>query len=383
MKNLAVVKVNGKVCGTLWRPPFTIDITDALLGGDNTLEIDVTNLWVNRMVGDELEPDDVEWSEPVTFGAASKSPSIGRFMKEVPEWLSKGMPRPKAVVSMKFFEKDTPLLRSGLLGPVVLQKKTANTIQPSVEKELWIKQGKQQIYGVLSTPDNGEKRHPIVIVSHGFNGTHHSGRNYFKMLNELGYMCYTFDFPCGGTGSRTDNNTVNMSVLDEQKALEAIVRYFKSRPDVDKKNIVLLGGSQGGLISALTAAKMQKDISKLVLEFPALCIPDNWNSRYPQVSDIPDTTRIWRVPIGRRFFTEIRDMDPYKAVEAYHRPVLIVHGDADAVVPIEYSRRAVKLYKNARLVEIPKAGHGFNGKDFKCSLDNIRQFLMGKENITE
>ena len=386
VKNLAVVKVNGKVCGTLWRPPFTIDITDALLGGDNTLEIDVTNLWVNRMVGDELEPDDVEWSEPVTFGATSKSPSIGRFMKEVPEWLSKGMPRPtkrKAVVSMKFFEKDTPLLRSGLLSPVVLQKKTANTIKPSVEKELWIKQGKQQIYGVLSTPDNGEKRHPIVIVSHGFNGTHHSGRNYFKMLNELGYMCYTFDFPCGGTGSRTDNNTVNMSVLDEQKALEAIVRYFKSRPDVDKKNIVLLGGSQGGLISVLTAAKMQKDISKLILEFPALCIPDNWNSRYPQVSDIPDTTRIWRVPIGRRFFAEIRNMDPYKAVEAYHRPVLIVHGDADAVVPIEYSRRAVKLYKNARLVEIPKAGHGFSGKDFKCSLDNIRQFLMGKENITE
>ena len=123
VKNLAVVRVNGKVCGTLWRPPFTIDITDALLEGDNTLEIDVTNLWVNRMVGDEQEPDDVEWSEPVTFGTASKSPGIGRFMKEVPEWLSKGMPRPtnrKAVVSMKFFEKDTPLLRSGLLGPVVI-----------------------------------------------------------------------------------------------------------------------------------------------------------------------------------------------------------------------------------------------------------------------
>ena len=137
VKNLAVVKVNGKICGTLWRPPFTIDITDALLGGDNTLEIDVTNLWVNRMVGDELEPDDVEWSEPVSFGAASKSPSIGRFMKEVPEWLSKGKPRPtkrKAVISMKFFEKDTPLLRSGLLGPVVLQKKTAKALQPSTKK---------------------------------------------------------------------------------------------------------------------------------------------------------------------------------------------------------------------------------------------------------
>ncbi len=133
VKNLAVVHVNGQVIGTLWRPPFTVDITEALHGGDNTLEIDVTNLWVNRMVGDELEPDDVEWSEPVSFGADPNSSTIGRFMKEVPDWLSKGLPRPtkrKAVVSFKFFEKDTPLLRSGMMGPVVLQKTEADSAQP-------------------------------------------------------------------------------------------------------------------------------------------------------------------------------------------------------------------------------------------------------------
>lgn len=382
VKNMAVVRVNGKVCGTLWHPPFTIDITDELLGGENTLEIDVTNLWVNRMIGDEHEPDDVEWSEPFLFGASSHAQAIGRSMKAVPQWLSQGLPRPtkrKAVVSFKFFEKDSPLLRSGMMGPVVLQKITSDSAQPSVEQELCIKQSKKIIYGVLSKPDNGQKKHPIVIIAHGFNGTHHFGRNYFKMLNEIGYMCYTFDFPCGGTGSRSDNNTVNMSVLDEQKVLETIVRYFKSRPDVDKRNIVLLGSSQGGLIAALTAANMQKDVSKLILEFPALCIPDNWNSRYPQVSSIPDTTMIWRVPVGRRFFMELRDIHPYKSVAAYKRPVLIVHGDADPIVPIEYSRRAVKLYKDAQLLEIPKAGHGFNAQDFKSSQERIRQFLTGEE----
>ena len=127
VKNLAVVKVNGKACGTLWHPPFTIDITDALHGGDNTIEIDVTNLWVNRMVGDEQEPDDVEWSELFRYTYAPGKPAVGRFMKAVPEWLSQGKPRPtnrQAVISYKFFEKDAPLLRSGLLGPVVLQKKT-------------------------------------------------------------------------------------------------------------------------------------------------------------------------------------------------------------------------------------------------------------------
>ena len=248
----------------------------------------------------------------------------------------------------------------------------------SEEQELYIKHGDKNIYGVLSKPDNGQKRHPVVIIAHGFNGTHHFGRNYFNMLNELGFMCYTFDFPCGSLGSRTDNNTMNMSVLDEQKALEAIVRYFRSRNDVDKKHIVLLGESQGGLVATLTAASMKKQIEKLVLVFPALCIPDNWNTRYPQVSDIPETTVLWQVPLGRRFFMELRDMDPYKAVEDYRRPVLIVHGDADPVVPIDYSRRAVKQFRDAKLVEIPGGGHGFNPKDFQTSLEHICQFLSGK-----
>ncbi len=249
---------------------------------------------------------------------------------------------------------------------------------PYAEQELSIRHGQQDIYGILSIPDDGRERHPIVILSHGFNGTHHFGRNYFSMLAEIGYMCYTFDFPCGGLGSRTDNNTMNMSVLDEQKALQAIVRYFRSRPDVDKRHIVLLGESQGGLVSTLTAASMKKQIEKLVLVFPALCIPDNWNSRYPQLSDIPDTTRLWQVPLGRRFFVELRDMDPYKAVEAYRRPVLIIHGDADNIVPIDYSRRAVGLFRRARLVELPRAGHGFNPQDFQTSLLHIRNFLAGE-----
>lgn len=247
--------------------------------------------------------------------------------------------------------------------------------QPAREQELWIKNGQRNIYGVLSSPNNGQAKHPVAIIAHGFNGTHDWGRNYFKTMSELGYMCYTFDFPCGSTGSRSDNNTMNMSILDEQSDLEAIVRHFCSRPDVDTTHIVLIGESQGGLVSALTAAAMSQQISKLVLVFPALCIPDNWNSRYPQTTDIPDTTRVWQVPIGRRFFMELHDMDPYKAVESYTRPVLIIHGDADNVVPIDYSRRAVKLYKDARLKVIPKAGHGFNPHDFQKSLEWIRQFL--------
>ena len=89
-----------------------------------------------------------------------------------------------------------------------------------------------------------------------------------------------------------------------------------------------------------------------------------------------------QVPIGRRFFMELRDIDVDKAMEAYRRPVLIVHGDADNVVPIGYSRRAVERYNDARLMEIPGAGHGFNNRDFEKALKRIRQFLTGEDTTT-
>ena len=238
-------------------------------------------------------------------------------------------------------------------------------------KPLWIMNGDRQIFGELFTPKG--KTRGVAIVSHGFNGTHHFGRNYFKTLGELGYQCYVFDFPCGSVNSRSDNNTLNMSIFDEQSDLRAIVNYFRHQQGID--DVVLIGESQGGLVSALTAAQMKKDISHLVLVFPALCIPDNWRDRYPRTEDIPEVTSLWGVKLGRRFFEEIRDMKPLELIGKYQGPVLIVQGDKDNVVSMEDSKRAQKLYRNAELHIIPGAGHGFKPKEFEQSIGYIRTFL--------
>lgn len=242
-------------------------------------------------------------------------------------------------------------------------------------ESLWIENGNRHIYGILSKPRYTGRKQPVAIIAHGFNGTHAVGYSYFKTLNDLGYQCYAFDFPCGSVYSRSDANTMNMSVLDEQSDVEAIVRYFRQQPDVDADHIVLIGESQGGFVSAMTAAHIPHQISKLVLVFPALCIPDNWNHRYPKVTDIPDTTRLWNVPLGRRFFMQLRNIDIFKACKRYPKPVLIVQGDADAVVSMKDTRRAVKLYKNARLHVIPGAGHGFRHEEQQQSLEQIKAFL--------
>lgn len=249
----------------------------------------------------------------------------------------------------------------------------------SQERELRIPYSSDKsIYGIISEPSSDARKHGIAIISHGFNGTHHFGRDYFKTLNDLGYAVYTFDFPCGSVNSQSDNNTMNMSVTDEKESLKTIVKYFQKQKNIDKKRIVLIGESQGGLVSALAASELKKQVSNLVLIYPALCIPDNWNARYPQVEDIPEVSEIWGVKLGRKFMMDIRPMKPFKTIGNYKGRVLIVHGTDDKVVPIDYSKRAVEIYPNATLRIIDKAGHGFTPAERVLSNQYVKEFLEYK-----
>lgn len=125
VKNIAAVEVNGETFQTLWKPPFRADVSRTLKPGKNQLKIRITNLWPNRMIGDEQEPDDAEWGEPFQYIYAPGKPVVGRMLARVPPWLAEGKPRPSqgrhTMGSFKFFTKDSPLLPSGLLGPVTLK----------------------------------------------------------------------------------------------------------------------------------------------------------------------------------------------------------------------------------------------------------------------
>ncbi len=116
---IARVALNGKDLGLVWMSPYRVDVTGAAKAGANVLEVQVTNLWPNRMVGDEQLPDDSDRNPDGT-------------LKAWPAWLDAGKPSPTGrftFTSWRLWHKGDALLPSGLLGPVKLTSEATTIVK--------------------------------------------------------------------------------------------------------------------------------------------------------------------------------------------------------------------------------------------------------------
>jgi hypothetical protein len=110
VKNFAEVFLNGQDLGVLWKPPFRVNLTAAAKKGANKLVVKVTNLWPNRIIGDEQLPADCQWKNDQ--------------LQAWPPWLLEGKPSPTGRFTFEtwhHYSKNSPLLQSGLLGLVTLR----------------------------------------------------------------------------------------------------------------------------------------------------------------------------------------------------------------------------------------------------------------------
>ena len=242
-------------------------------------------------------------------------------------------------------------------------------------QELWAQRDENRIYGLIYIPQNAGEKMPAVIISHGFGGSHRSGAQYARALAERGYVVYCFDFCGGSPGSRSDGSTLEMSLFTEQADLEAVIAMVRALDYVDADNLFLLGTSQGGAVSALAAAARPQDIRGMVLLYPAFVMVDEANARFQSAADIPETYFFMWMEVGRAYFEPLLDYDIYAAIAAYANDVLLIHGDADSIVPLSYSERAAEVYPSARLLTIPGAGHGFSGADAQQAIAAILDYL--------
>ena len=248
-------------------------------------------------------------------------------------------------------------------------------------REINVKIGTQNIYGVAYVPQGSSDKWPLVLCAHGLGGTYRSCVAYAEQLASHGIAAYCFDFR-GGGGSRSDGKTTEMSVMTEVADLEAILDAAKSWDFADPDKILLLGTSQGGIVSAITAARHTDEVAGLILCYPAFLVHDDVHRAFSSLDSVPETFSYQWITAGRIYVSDMWDYDVYAEIGNYTKPVLLMHGSSDSVVPLSYAERAAEVYSDVEYYVINGAGHGFNGRAFEEAAEHIFEYLQ-KNGILE
>ena len=134
----------------------------------------------------------------------------------------------------------------------------------------------------------------------------------------------------------------------------------------------------------LTAAELSEEIGGLILQYPALMIPDAarkgemlWMRFDP--NNVPEEMRSGPMRIGRQYATDVMDMDTLPTITRYTGKVLILHGVRDTLVDISGSQKAAEAYEAAgadvRFQIIPGGKHIFRSpKHIKTAANAISEF---------
>ena len=247
----------------------------------------------------------------------------------------------------------------------------------------WCKNGDLNIYGKFYYPEgfDATEKYPTVIMSHGLGSTAQmvERAQWPQTMVAQGCVVYAFDFCGGSLNSKSDSEFLKMSVKTEVSDLNAIMDFVKAQPYVDTDNLFLLGQSQGGFVSALTAASRPEEVKAMLLVYPALCLVDDLHEYIPDLSEVTgDTVETAMGILGACYAFDAYDIDVMNEIAGYTGDVMIIHGLNDKTVPYSYSIEAVSTaYAEASselvLITGKKSVHGFEmiydqGREYALSV---------------
>lgn len=239
--------------------------------------------------------------------------------------------------------------------------------------EMHCKSGDNNIFGVMYLPAEMGDKLPVVILSHGYNSSYSHVLDMAQCLAESGFAAYCYDFCGGSTISKSDGKSTDMSIATEIADLKNVIRMLSGLDYIDKDRLFLYGESQGGFVSALTAAEIPEKISGMALLYPAFCIPDNWLPRDPE--EMTEPVDFMGMKLSRKFRDELPDYDVFEAVKNFTKPVIVHHGDADGLVDIAYAERISRAFPDCRLHIYENEGHGFSAGARKILRERTAEFF--------
>lgn len=248
--------------------------------------------------------------------------------------------------------------------------------------------------GAMSDGDVKHDSEPkaTVILSHAFGSSEAETMPYAEHLTANGFCCFTYNF-CGGSLGpdiegieKSDGDFSQMTIESEMADLCAVMEYAKAQSFVDPRNMILVGGSQGGFISARVASKYPEGIKLLVMLYPALCIPQDANSGQMlffsfDPNNVPDFIENPAMPglrLNGEYVKQSQKIDIYGEIKAFPGKVVIMHGTDDEVVEFSYAQKVVEARPDAELVTMDGATHGFRGDYQNIAKDYLLKAALGE-----
>lgn len=226
-----------------------------------------------------------------------------------------------------------------------------------------------RLSATLVTPDRPTD-HAVVLV-HGGGVTREEGGFFTRLaasLADAGIASLRFDLRGHGDSEGRQEDLTLATILNDIRVNLAYLREVANATEVS-----LLGASFGGGICAYYAAKRPEDLSRLVLLNPqfdykwrTIDSREYWTDDVisdERAKELNDTGAVQFTPSlkhGRPLLNEVFWLKPNDVLSEIKTPTLVVHGNADTLVPINGTREAIaKFTAPVQLVEIAGSQHGF------------------------
>ena len=243
---------------------------------------------------------------------------------------------------------------------------------------MWIENDGIRLNAALDMPEHAGNRVPLVIIIHGFTG-HMEERHIVAVqqaVNEAGYAALRVEmYGHGHSDGKFEDHTLYkwltnvLAVMDYATGLSFVSRIY------------LCGHSQGGMTAMLAGAMLHDRIAGLMPLSPAWMIPEM--ARKGELlgikfdpEHVPDMLSTWDGKSLKGNYVRVaQTIRVEDAIDRYHGPVLLIHGDQDEAVPYEYAERAAQRYTDATLVRIPGDTHCYD-HHLDMVTDAVRAWLL-------
>lgn len=235
-----------------------------------------------------------------------------------------------------------------------------------------------KLCGILNKPEKDIKK--CIVLCHGITVDKDEGGIFIKLaqkLSKFGFAVFRFDFRGHG---ESEGDSIDISVAGEKRDLESTIKFLQN---LGYKYFGILAASFGGGAASLFVAEHLKIIKAFVLwnpviDYHSILEPKlpwpkkNFGKEAMQKLEKHGFIEIGssKFKAGKKLFTELRRLQPWKELKKIKIPILFIHGNKDEHVPCEDSVKYANLLKNAKLKTIHGAKHGFSNSKMHAEQAN-------------